>query len=293
MIPGGKFEFSSGNFSGQLGTLRLYGCDGVNRAFEFDGTTLVPITTGASPDTPKHVSVHKNFLFLSIQSSIFYSGVGTPFRWAPVDGGGEIATGDTVTNLLVLAGNQTTATMVVTGRNSTSMLYGTSAATWNLVTFNSGVGGIDYTAQNMAETYIFDDRGVVSIQTSLNFGNFTSASLTQNIRQFIEDKRTKVAFSSVSREKSQYRLFFNDGYGLYLTIVNGKYMGAAPVYFEDAVYSAFEGETATGAEVLFFGAATGGYVYQLDVGSSFDGESIEAFFTLAYDFAGAPRLNKQ
>lgn len=288
LTPGGRFEFSAGNFSGQLGTLRLYGCDGVNRAFEFDGTTLVPITTGASPDTPKHISVHKNFLFVSIQSSIFYSGVGTPFRWTPVDGGGEIATGDTVTNLLVLAGNQTTATMVVTGRNSTSMLYGTSAATWNFVTFSSGVGGIDYTAQNMAETYIFDDRGVVSVQTTLNFGNFTSASLTQNIRQFIEDKRTKVAFSTVSREKSQYRLFFNDGYGLYLTVVNGKYLGAAPVYFEDAVYSAFDGETTTGAEVSYFGGATGGYVYQLDVGSSFDGESIEAFFTLAYDFAGAP-----
>ena len=293
LAVGGKFEFASGNFSGQLGTLRLYGCDGVNRAFEFDGTTLVPIATGASPDAPKHIAVHKNFLFVSIQSSIFYSGVGTPFRWTPVDGGGEIATGDTVTNLLVLPGNQTTATLIITGRGTTSMLYGTSAATWNFVTFNSGIGGIDYTAQNMAETYVFDDRGVVSLQTTLNFGNFTSASLTQNIRQFIEDKRTKVAFSVVSRTKSQYRVFFSDGYGLYLTIVNGKYLGAAPVYFKDPVYCAWEGETSTGAEVSYFGGASGGYVYQLDVGSSFDGEPIDAFFSLAYDFAGAPRLNKQ
>lgn len=290
---GGKFEFSSGNFSGQLGTLRIYGCDGVNRAFEFDGTTLVPITTGISPDTPKHLAVHKNFLFVSVQSSIFYSGIGTPFRWSVVDGGGEIATGDIVTNFLVLPGNQNTATLIVTGRSSTSMLYGTSAATWNFTTFNGGVGGTDYSAQNLSESYVFDDRGVVSIQTTLNFGNFSSASLTRNIQAFIDDKRTKVSFSSVSRQQNQYRVFFTDGYALYLTLLNGKYLGAAPVYFKDAVYSAWEGELSTGAEVSYFGAASGGYVYQLDVGSSFDGEPIEAFFTLAYDFAGAPRLNKQ
>ena len=293
LAVGGKFEFAAGNFSGQLGTLRIYGCDGVNRAFEFDGTTLVPITTGASPDAPKHIAVHKNFLFLSIQSSIFYSGVGTPFRWLPVDGGGEIATGDTVSNLVVLPGNQTTATLAVVGRGSTSMLYGTSAATWNFVTFSNGVGGLDYTAQNMAETYVFDDRGIVSLQTTLNFGNFASASLTQNIKAFIEDKRTKIAYSTVLREKNQYRVFFNDGYGLYLTVVNGKYLGAAPVFFENPVYCAWEGELTTGAEASYFGAATGGYVYQLDVGSSFDGEPIEAFFTLAYDFANSPRINKQ
>lgn len=167
-----------------------------------------------------------------MQSSIFYSGVGTPFRWLPVDGGGEIATGDTVTNLLVLPGNQNTATLTVVGRGSTSMLYGTSAATWNFVTFSNGVGGLDYTAQNMAETYVFDDRGIVSLQTSLNFGNFVSASLTQNIKAFIEDKRTKIAYSTVLREKNQYRVFFNDGYGLYLTVVNGRYMGAAPVFLK-------------------------------------------------------------
>jgi hypothetical protein len=293
LATGGKFEFVSGNFSGQLGTLRIYGCDGVNRAFEFDGTTLVPIATGASPDAPKHIAVHKNYLFVSIQSSIFYSGVGTPFRWGAVDGGGEIATGDTVSNMLVLPGNQNTATLVVTGQGSTSMLYGTSAATWNFVTYNSGVGARDYSAQNMADTYIFDDRGVFSVQTTLNFGNFASACLTQNIKAFIAEKRTKVSYSTVSREKNQYRVFFNDGYGLYLTIVNGKFMGSAPVFFDHPVYCAWEGETFAGAEVSYFGAADAGYVHQLDVGSSFDGNNIEAFVTLAYDFAGSPRLLKQ
>ena len=52
MTVGGKFEFVVDNFAGQSSTRRIYGCDGVNRGFEFDGTTFVPITTGASPDVP-------------------------------------------------------------------------------------------------------------------------------------------------------------------------------------------------------------------------------------------------
>lgn len=293
MAVGGKFEFTQGNFSGQLSTLRLYGCDGVNRAFEFDGTTLTPITTRTTPDTPKHIISHKNFLILSVQSSIFYSGVGEPFRWTTADGAGEIAVGDTVTNLIVLPGNQNTATLVVTGKSNTFVLYGTSAATWNFVTYNTGVGSMDYTAQNMSDTFLFDNRGVFMLQATLNFGNFEASSLTRNISQFIETERTKITYSSVMHQKSQYRVFFNDGYALYITVVNGKFIGCAPIFFPDPVYCAHESEQVDGTEVSFFGAASGGYVYQLDKGSSFDGASVEAYITLAYDFASTPRLLKQ
>jgi hypothetical protein len=49
----------------------------VNQCFEFDGTTLAPITTGLSPDVPSHICFHKNFLFVSQGSSISYCGAGT------------------------------------------------------------------------------------------------------------------------------------------------------------------------------------------------------------------------
>ena len=78
-----------------------------------------------------------------------------------------------------------------------------------------------------------------------------------------------------------------------MTIVNGKFIGGAPIYFPNAVYCAAENEQANGTEASFFGAASGGYVYHLDKGSSFDGENIDAYITLAYDFAGSPRLLKQ
>jgi len=59
LLPGGKFEFVVDNFAGQSATERIYGADGVNPAFEFDGDILVPILTGATTDTPSHVASQK------------------------------------------------------------------------------------------------------------------------------------------------------------------------------------------------------------------------------------------
>ena len=61
LAPSGKFEFIIANFFGQASGQRLYGCDGVNRAFEFDGTYLCPISTGTSPDAPKHILQRRSF----------------------------------------------------------------------------------------------------------------------------------------------------------------------------------------------------------------------------------------
>ena len=289
---GGKFEFVTANFSGGLNTYRLYGCDGVNRAFEFDGTVFVPIATGTTPDQPKHIAAFKNYLIVSIRSSLFYSALGDPYNWTTIAGAGEIATGDTVTNLLLMTGSQSSATMAVFGRSQTSMLYGSSAADWKLTPYNTGTGGIDYTAQNMSSSYVFDQRGVLTMQASLNYGNFDSATLTNNIKTFIAEKRTHVAYSCLSREKSQYRVFFDDGWGLYITAPNGQWMGSMPVCFPHVVYCATEDLLSSGEERIYFGS-TDGYVYQMEKGSSFDGQAISASVTLNFNAIGSPRLRKR
>ena len=70
-------------------------------------------------------------------------------------------------------------------------------------------------------------------------------------------------------------------------------MRAAPVYFPNTVYSCWEGELSDGTEASYFGSASGGYVYELDVGSSFDGSEISAFFTMTWDALGSPRMLKR
>jgi hypothetical protein len=43
LVKGGSYQFVNGNFYGSESTYRMYGCDGKNKAFEFDGTYYVPI----------------------------------------------------------------------------------------------------------------------------------------------------------------------------------------------------------------------------------------------------------
>jgi hypothetical protein len=289
---GGKFETVKANFTGSLNTFRIYGCDGMNRAFEFDGDVLTPIATGlGASDKPKHIVAHKNLLIMSVQTSLFYSAPGLPYDYTAISGAGEIAIGDNITGLIEAPGSPTTATLFVFGRGNTFILYGTSAASFNLVSYNTGSGAIDYSAQNMAQTLVMDDRGAISLQTTLNFGNFDQATLTHNVLPFIQAHRTRLACSSLNRSKSQYRIFFSDGYGLYITIVNGEWVGTMPVYFKHIPFCCVEDKLSSGEEATYFGGEDG-YVYQMDKGTSFDGQNIYYYLDLAFNASGNNRMLK-
>jgi hypothetical protein len=292
LSPNGHYETVIANFGGGTQNYKLYGCDQVNRAFEFDGTTYVPIKTGMTVDTPKHITFHKQHLFLSFDASLQFSGLGYPYQWTPLLGAGELAMNGDITNLLVLPGDQSSGALGIYTRNDTSVLYGTDSDTFALSTFNTGTGGIAHTAQNMDSAYVLDDRGVMSLGTSLNFGNFLPASLTMNIRPFIQIRRNLATASLVNREKGQYRIFFSDKYALYMTILNGKVLGAMPIQFAHAVTCAVEGESPDGSSTSFFGS-TDGYVYRLDAGTSFDGAPIAANFNLVYNSTKSPRMLKR
>lgn len=292
LSPNGRYEVVVANFGGGTSNYKLYGCDGVNKAFSFDGTTFTQITTGMSPDTPNHVAFHKQHLFLSFGASLQFSALGDPTTWTPVVGAGELAMNGPITNLIVLPGDQTSGALGVYTRNDTSVLYGTSAANFSLSTFNTGTGAIAYTAQNMDQAYVLDDRGVMSLGTTLSFGNFVPASLTMNIRPYIQIRRNLATASLLNREKGQYRIFFSDTYALYMTILNGRLLGSMPVQFAHPVTCAIEGETPNGDSTSFFGS-TNGYVYRLDAGTSFDGLPIAANINLVYNSTRSPRVLKR
>lgn len=295
LLPGGIFEFVKCNFYGQLSTRRIYGCDGVNKCFELGADdVLSPITTGLSPDAPSHITYHRNFLFVSLASSISYCGAGTPFMWSSINGGGEIACSDTVNGMLTMPGAQNTSTLGVWMRSTTGILYGNDPTNFNFTIYNIGVGGIAGSIQNLYDTFAFAEPGVITLQTTLNFGNFEGAALTKNIQPFINQQRSKITTSSVSHIKGQYRVFFNDGYGLWLSTLNQQYIGAAIVQFPNPVLVCDVDTNTIGGEVSYFGSNDGGgYVYHMDTGPSFDGATLFAYVTLAWDYFKSPEFLKQ
>lgn len=292
LIAGGRVEACIANFGGGTSNRRIYGCDGKNRGFEFDGKVYAPIATKMPTDVPTRAIVHKQHLFFAFGSSLQFSAIADPYQWAPVLGAGEIAMNDDISVLITLPGNQAAGALAVYTESDTSVLYGNSSADFKLAPFNMGTGARAYTGQNLDQTYVLSDRGVMGLGTTLNFGNFATAALTMNLRPFIQERRTLASASILSREKGQYRVFFSDGYGLYLTIANGTYVGAMPVQFFDPVLVCCEGETGDGSETAFFGS-TSGYVFRLDAGTSFDGEDIAANLVMVYDSMKSPRVLKR
>lgn len=292
LAPNGRVETVTSNLGGALGATRIYGADKVNRGFEFDGTVYVPIRTGMADDTPDHVAVQKNYLFFAFGPSVQNSSVGTPYVWSPVLGTNELVLPENVTCMQTLPGDATTAAMAIYTTNNTLVLYGTSASTWNLVPYDKGTGAAPYTTQTITDAYSLDDRGVMSLSTTRNYGNFDSATLTFAIRPFVQVRRGLATASGVNREKSQYRVFYSDGYGLYVTIANGKLLGSMPVFFQNPVTCWCEGQTGSGAETSYFGS-TNGYVYKMDTGPDFDSVGIAASFTLNFNPEGASRVLKR
>jgi hypothetical protein len=293
MAVGGKFEFDIDNFTGLASTIRIYGCDGVNRGFEFDGDVLVPITTVFSPDTPTHVRVHHLHLVFGFASSVGISGVGFPYKWTAVDGAVELACGDAISNFVPQAGSTTSETLAITTKTDVKILYGTSASTWLLVSLNSGTGGIAFSAQPMTDSYIMTGFGVIGLRTAQEYGNFRQSALTNAILDYIVSQRSRVNYSVLNRTKNQYRALFTDGGQLSLTIVNGKLAGIGKALFPTVMNCAWSSLTTAQNERVFCGASTGGFVYQMDVGSSFDGAAIDAYMVFNWNAMKTPRRHKR
>lgn len=292
LAAGGRYEFVNANFGGGINTQRMYGCDGVNRAFEFDGTVYVPIDTGMTTDTPEHIHFHKNYLFLSFISSVQHSAIGDPYVWSAIFGAGELAMGDLVSGFMSQPGSELGGSLQITTKNKVSILYGSGTSDWNLVTYTEDLGAFEYTLQKMEKTLFLDDIGVTMMQTAQAFGNFASASISQRIKSFINAQRSLVVGSCLIRDKNQYRIFFSTGYVLIVTISNGKLRGMMPALFNDPATCVSHGEMTDGSQAAFFGSSTG-MVYQQEKGTSFDGDAIEAYIFIAFNFPGGQRMRNR
>jgi hypothetical protein len=291
-LPGGRYKFVIANFGGSVNTNRIYGCDGVNRGFEFDGDVLVPIATGMTTDTPSHVHAHKQQLFFSFIGSVQHSGPGTPYIWSAILGASELGMGDTVTGFQSQPGSESVGALAIFTRNRTSILYGTGVANWQLIAYREELGAYAYSIQDVGYTMFLDDQGLTNLQTAQAFGNFSHQALSARIKTWLSGKRGKTVASCVVRNKSQYRLFFSDGYVLYVTFAGKKILGMMQVKLSHAATWAWSSEEADGSETIYFGS-TNGMVYQMEKGTSFDGDAIAHNLNLAWDFLRTPRLIKR
>lgn len=287
--PNGRFVFARYNFGGGY---RLYGCDGVNRGFEFDGSVFAPLRTGMPNDNPVHVAAHKNHLFFAFDNSLQHSAIANPYNWTPLMGAGELNLGDQITNLLPMPGdNVAGGAMACFTRQRSYMLYGNSSADWQLVTQRDDTGAIAYTSRFVNTAYLLDNRGVTSLNATDTFGNFAASSLSQLIRPWVMENKTRALDACVVRDKNQYRILFGGGRVLTMTLVEGRIGGFMPLTLRHQMALMDSEDDDLGNEVVFYGD-TSGFVYQAERGTSFDGETIDAYLNLAFNHSKSPRMLK-
>lgn len=296
----GRYEFVNANFTGSASTQRMYGCDGVNRPFEFDGINFVPLQPISATVYPLHIAAHRNHLFFSYKSSLIHSAIGDPYNYTTTAGGGELAVSDDVTGLMVQPGSETTASMAVFCRNSSYMLYGSDAGTWELMPFNDSTGAYPYTIQKIGgQTFFIDDRGLITLNTAKEFGNFLEATVSQRFKTWLDARKHLIVDSHVSRDKQQYRLFCSNGDGAYITITS-KGVAMMPVYFQQPVLCSCSYEDSSGQEKIVFGTTDTtvngtayNFVYQLDKTTMAGFNSLSWYMNLVFNASNSMRVLKR
>jgi len=291
--PGGYVDGRYAIFTSAGLSKKFWGADGVNLAFAFDGTNYIPIRTGNALDTPTHAHVHKDHLFLSFGSSMQYSGINQPYSWSAVAGAAEVFAGSTISGIQSLSGNQSGASLMLFSEDNTFVLYGSSSADFNLVPSTFELGFAEQTMQPIGnDIYGLTNRGIHSVTNTLEYGNFVFNAVSFPIQPLMASKIGKQACSYSSKTYNDYRLYFEDGTGLVVGITAGKVTGVLPLNYGKTVHWAQCFTKTDGSEIIFWGAHDG-YVYQDNIGTSFDGEEIEAWIRLAFNNLQSPQIRKR
>lgn len=288
LLAGGKVQTVVHNFTGLTSTRRLYGCDGVNFEFEFDGQVWVPIITGMGQQRASHVFVHKNHLFYAYGPSLQHSGTTEPYKWTPLFGAGELTTGDEITNLINIAGSEENAALMVTCKNSVWVLYGDDDQSWSFKRITDEAGAQAYSGLNILGPIAFDVEGFNRYRPTDTFGNFSMDSASRAIEPLV--KGSTVTCAVLVKGRSRFRCFFSDGLFISATPVKGGFAWM-PCDYGRVIVVAVAGEVANRQRV--FMGDDDGWVLEADVGRNFDGDTVTAGVRLSSMNQRSVILNKR
>jgi len=250
--------------------------------------TLQAVTIVPAPSGATHITAHQESLFLGFDAgNVLHSKPGEPDNFDASQGAGDIQVGAAVTGFAIVPGDA----LAIFCAERIRVLQGSNVDDWTLQDWSDRAGAIPGTIANLPTTVFADRRGISTFAASDTFGNFTSKTLSQRFdATYQRIVRSAKVYATTSREKSQYRLFNQDGRALYLTFGAEGMAGAAEVDLGvdiTSVCSVNDDE-----EQQFIGTADG-WVYRLDVGNDLDGRAIGAFLqTPPYDY-GTSRSRKR
>lgn len=299
LAPDGRYEFENYNFIGGADGLRMYGVDGVNPGFEFDGTDLIQFFTGLDDDTPEHIFIANYQAFVSKVGSWMISPIGSVHdMWEGIRGSAEWGMGDKIVGAVVTPGG----TAISFARNSISIIYPTATG-YAIKPYSSDYGAMEWSMQNAVAPVFLSDAGLTMLTTTDRFGDFNLDTMDEPVKDTLAALKKHFITSCVFRNKGEYRMYFENGYcmryhfdktegrngftidsypqtvrGCTASVRSDRYLSDKDIVEEDHVY---------------FYTDVDGYIRRMDSGDSFDGEDIIAYFELPWNHLGAVRTKKR
>lgn len=223
-----RYQFITANFYGDERLNSIYGVNGVDRAFSYNGKHFYKIHTQpeADKDLPRHIAEHHLHLALGYQEGrVDMSVVGEPYNFSGVDGASSWGIGDGVTGLLKLSGT----ILGVFGSNSISGLSGTTVDNFAVQTISPKMGALEYTVVDMGYPVYANSYGIYTLSQTQQYGDYLGSPLSQDISPWLRPRLVRkdtsdkeVVISWPVRSKNQYRLAFADGYILTMTMNGGQ-----------------------------------------------------------------------
>jgi len=295
---GGKVRGADFNFNG---THKIIFVDGTNSPAVFeDATDTLSFPAGYPTDVVggEHVVVYKNHIFVSKGSNLSFSAPYNETDFSIANGSGVINVGHTITGLIVFRDQ-----LIVFSRNKIQRVVGSSVSDFQLTPIADDIGCIaSDTIQEVGGDVMFlgpDGLRLLSATERIgDFGlNVASAPIEKDIKRFLSLSQS---YSSiVLRSKAQYRIFGyttsdkqKDAKGYIGTKFSDQ--GAESIQWAETkgiqAYVA-DGRYVPDNEITIF-ANSDGYVYRLEVGSSFGGSSIEAIYESPFMPIDDPQLRK-
>ena len=283
------------------GSSRVVGVDGIREPFLYDGTTFSELTDANSDVVgAEHVVEFKNHFFFAKDNTLTFTAPYNVADFTPANGAGNITIPHRVTGLIVFREQ-----LIIFSTNTIHRLVGNTIADFQLQPISQDIGCVrSGTIQEVGGDIAFlGPDGIRLLSATDRIGDFglavASRPIQSEVKAFVSGN---TQFSScVVRGKNQYRIF---GYSASKTretsegILGTQFadqtsegmawaeLRGIMVTAIDSIYS-----NADSAEVIIF-ANKDGYVYTLEVGSSFDGENVLAVYYTPFFSMEDPRLRK-
>lgn len=298
-VGANKFQFVNYNFKASSDNFRMYGCDGVNPAFEFDGTVLTPILLPSLPDAPvsnnpMYISAHNNYLWLAFpKGSLQKSVIGDPLVWSGFLGAANYSMGDEIVGMAPILDSM----LFVTTRSSIRGISGMTELDFKRQIIAEDTGCIDNTTAISIRPYVLSQKGIIRLDATQAYGNFQSNSVSRLVWPMLEaaiGSKTIIG-AGISRLKNQYKIYFSDGTGVIMTqdalLADQSLPSFTTFQYYHKPTCISSVDVSDTEEVLLFGDKDG-YVYRENTGNNCDGQPIEYALRTKFEHLNSPSVRK-